>query len=100
MKTKDLTFGQTKPKACRYCWYNAWWFDHKYKLRQAETFNARGDTDDWDRRCILVTLSEFFNSSVANENKQKVSTSGNYILFPPKALYEDYAEFNKNLHFI
>jgi dynein heavy chain, axonemal len=41
-------------------------------------------------------LSDFFNSSVANENKHKVSASGNYYI-PPKGAYEDYVEFIKNL---
>ena len=53
-------------------------------------------TDDWDRRCLLTTLSDFFNSSVANENKHKLSVSGNYVI-PPKGSYEDYVEFIKNL---
>ncbi len=53
-------------------------------------------TDDWDRRCLLTTLSDFFNSSVANENKHKLSASGNYVI-PPKGSYEDYVEFIKNL---
>ena len=45
-------------------------------------------TDDWDRRCLLTTLADFFNSSVANENKHKVSVSGNYYI-PPKGKIDD-----------
>jgi dynein heavy chain len=53
-------------------------------------------TDDWDRRCLLTMLSDFFNPKVAQENKWKVSPSGNYYI-PPKGKYEDYVEFIKNL---
>ena len=53
-------------------------------------------TDDWDRRCLLTTLKDFYNPRVAQELKWKLSPSGNYYI-PPKGKYEDYIEFIKNL---
>jgi dynein heavy chain len=74
-------------------------------------------TDDWDRRCLLTILSDFYSSRVAFENKYKLSPSGTYHI-PPKGSgnifltflhkiilisnifegkYEDYIEFMKAL---
>ena len=49
-------------------------------------------TDDWDRRCLLTLLRNFYNPHVINEAKFKLSASGNYVI-PPKGNYDDYIEF-------
>ena len=51
-------------------------------------------TDDWDRRCLLTILSDFFNEPIINDPKYKFSPSGNYHT-PPKGKYEDVVEFIK-----
>jgi dynein heavy chain len=43
-------------------------------------------TDDWDRRCLLTVLSDFYSPRVAFENKYKLSPSGTYFI-PPKGIY-------------
>ena len=49
-------------------------------------------TDDWDRRCLLTILADFYNRNVITEPKYKFSPSGVYTV-PPKGSYEDYLEF-------
>ena len=49
-------------------------------------------TDDWDRRCLLTILNDFYNPNVITEPKCKFSPSGTYTA-PPKGTYEDYIEF-------
>ena len=51
-------------------------------------------TDDWDRRCLLVFMSDVYNADVIDEPKHKFSTSGNYCS-PNKGTYEDYLEYIK-----
>ena len=51
-------------------------------------------TDDWDRRCLLTLLNDFFNPNVITEPKYKFSPSGIYFA-PPKSNYEKYVEFIK-----
>jgi dynein heavy chain len=53
-------------------------------------------TDDWDRRCLLTILSDFYNPQVIDDPKYKFSPSGVYHP-PPKGTYEDYLEFIKSL---
>nr|XP_033781609.1 dynein heavy chain 12, axonemal isoform X2 [Geotrypetes seraphini] len=53
-------------------------------------------TDDWDRRLLLSTLADFYNSDIIENPRYSFSPSGNYIA-PPKGAYEDYIEFIKNL---
>ncbi|KAK7101384.1 hypothetical protein V1264_019771 [Littorina saxatilis] len=53
-------------------------------------------TDDWDRRCLLTILGDFYNPNVTNEPKFKFSPSGNYTV-PPKGSYDDYIEFIRAL---
>ncbi|KAL8620599.1 Dynein heavy chain 12, axonemal [Nucella lapillus] len=53
-------------------------------------------TDDWDRRCLLTILSDFYNPNVTTEAKFKLSPSGNYTV-PPKGSYDDYVEFIRAL---
>ena len=49
-------------------------------------------TDDWDRRCLMTMLSDFYNTEVINNPKYKFSPSGSYVP-PPKGCYDDYVEF-------
>ncbi|XP_041350374.1 dynein heavy chain 12, axonemal-like isoform X3 [Gigantopelta aegis] len=53
-------------------------------------------TDDWDRRCLLTLLDDFYNPNVITEAKYKFSPSGIYYA-PPKSNYEKYVDFIKNL---
>jgi len=53
-------------------------------------------TDDWDRRCLLTILSDFYNDQIVSDPKYKYSPSGNYYT-PPKGSYEDVVEFIKAL---
>jgi len=51
-------------------------------------------TDNWDRRCLLTTLADFYNNHIVDDHKYKFSPSGNYFA-PPKGTYEEYVEFIK-----
>ncbi len=51
-------------------------------------------TDDWDRRCLLNILSNFYTPAITTDPKYKFSTSGKYHT-PPKGSHEDYVEFIK-----
>ena len=51
-------------------------------------------TDDWDRRCLLTILQDFYNPQIINESKHRFSPSGVYHA-PPKGTYSDYVEFIK-----
>ncbi|KAK6963637.1 Dynein heavy chain 7 axonemal [Biomphalaria glabrata] len=53
-------------------------------------------TDDWDRRCLLTILADFFNSAIVTDQKYKFSPSGNYHC-PTKNGYNEAVEFIKNL---
>ncbi|XP_053545345.1 dynein axonemal heavy chain 12 [Bombina bombina] len=55
-------------------------------------------TDDWDRRLLLTTLADFYNSDIVENPRYSFSPSGNYMA-PPKGTYEDYIEFIKRLPF-
>ena len=49
-------------------------------------------TDDWDRRCLLTILADFYNPRIVDDVKYKFSPSGIYHA-PTKGTYEDYLEF-------
>ena len=51
-------------------------------------------TDDWDRRCLMNILSNFYTADVVADAKYTFSSSGVYYA-PPKAEYEVYVEFIK-----
>lgn len=51
-------------------------------------------TDDWDRRCLLTILADFYNNKIVEDPKYKFSPSGVYFA-PPKGEYEEYVEFIK-----
>ena len=51
-------------------------------------------TDDWDRRCLMNILSNFYTSDVVADAKYTFSSSGVYYA-PPKGEYEAYVEFIK-----
>jgi hypothetical protein len=51
-------------------------------------------TDDWDRRCLLTILRDFYNKKVITEEKYLLSSSGNYFI-PPKMSYDEYVDFIK-----
>ena len=51
-------------------------------------------TDDWDRRCLLTILSDYYNTRVAEDSKYRFSPSGLYYA-PPKGEHADYVEFIK-----
>ena len=51
-------------------------------------------TDDWDRRCLMNILSNFYTTEVVTDARYAFSSSGTYYA-PPKAEYEDYVEFIK-----
>ncbi|KAL3853467.1 hypothetical protein ACJMK2_017003 [Sinanodonta woodiana] len=53
-------------------------------------------TDDWDRRCLLTILDDFYNPNILIDPKYKFSSSGIYYV-PPKMNYNDYVEFIKHL---
>jgi len=53
-------------------------------------------TDDWDRRCLMTMLGDFYSTQVAEDNRHKLSPSGVYFV-PPKSKYEDYVEFIRQL---
>ncbi|XP_071083415.1 dynein axonemal heavy chain 12-like isoform X1 [Haliotis cracherodii] len=53
-------------------------------------------TDDWDRRCLLTILDDFYNAHIIMDPKYKFSASGVYFS-PPKGSYKDYVQFIKNL---
>ena len=59
-------------------------------------------TDDWDRRCLLTILDDFYNPKIITEAKYDFSPSGLYYV-PPKGTYEEYVDFIKVLvawHFV
>ena len=51
-------------------------------------------TDDWDRRCLLTILADFFNANIVTDGKYKFSPSGNYHC-PTKMGYNEAVEFIK-----
>ena len=51
-------------------------------------------TDDWDRRCLMNILSNFYTSDVVTDAKYAFSSSGVYYA-PPKGEHEMYVEFIK-----
>lgn len=51
-------------------------------------------TDDWDRRCLMNILSNFYTSEVVTDTKYAFSSSGVYHA-PPKGEHEQYVEFIK-----
>ena len=51
-------------------------------------------TDDWDRRCLMTILADFYNPNIISDPKFKFSPSGTYYS-PPKSDYESYVEFIK-----
>ncbi|CAI8001099.1 Dynein heavy chain 7, axonemal, partial [Geodia barretti] len=53
-------------------------------------------TDDWDRRCLMNILSNFYTSDVVTDAKYAFSSSGVYYA-PPKGEHEMYVEFIKEL---
>ncbi|XP_071484907.1 dynein axonemal heavy chain 12-like [Diadema antillarum] len=53
-------------------------------------------TQEWDRRCLLTILADFYTPDIITDPKYKFSASGNYFA-PPKGSYESYLEFIKNL---
>ncbi|XP_078517697.1 dynein axonemal heavy chain 12 [Lissotriton helveticus] len=53
-------------------------------------------TDDWDRRLLLTTLGDFYNTEIIDNPRYTFSPSGSYFA-PPKLTYDDYIEFIKVL---
>ncbi|EDV24937.1 uncharacterized protein TRIADDRAFT_25541, partial [Trichoplax adhaerens] len=53
-------------------------------------------TDEWDRRCLLTLLSDFYCSEIVNDSKYKLSPSGIYIVLSSGNL-DNYIEDIKNL---
>jgi|SRR6218665_2404782 len=51
-------------------------------------------TDDWDRRCLLTILADFYNPDIISQPKYKFSPSGTYFA-PTKGSFKDYVEFIK-----
>lgn len=49
-------------------------------------------TDDWDRRCLLTILADFYTPKIVDDVKYKFSPSGTYHA-PAKGTYDDYLEF-------
>uniref|UniRef100_UPI00358F5A88 dynein axonemal heavy chain 12-like n=1 Tax=Myxine glutinosa TaxID=7769 RepID=UPI00358F5A88 len=52
-------------------------------------------TDEWDRRCLLTMLTDFFNPRVLEDPDYSYSSSGDYCV-PPRGTHEDYVQFIKN----
>lgn len=55
-------------------------------------------TDDWDRRCLMTILADFYNSAIVTDPKYKFSASGNYHC-PSKTGYQEAIEFIKVILF-
>ncbi|XP_033102995.1 dynein heavy chain 12, axonemal-like isoform X1 [Anneissia japonica] len=53
-------------------------------------------TDDWDRRCLLTILADFYTHEIVDDPKYKFSPSGLYYA-PPKGTHEEYVEFINSL---
>lgn len=51
-------------------------------------------TDDWDRRCLLTILADYFNTAIVTDPKYKFSTSGSYHC-PGKTGYREALDFIK-----
>ena len=51
-------------------------------------------TDDWDRRCLMNILSNFYTADIVSDSKYAFSSSGAYHA-PPKGDYDSYVEFIK-----
>lgn len=51
-------------------------------------------TDDWDRRCLMTILSDFYNPEIVSQAKFKFSPSGVYAA-PSKGSFESYVEYIK-----
>jgi len=51
-------------------------------------------TDDWDRRCLLTILADFYTPRIVDDVKYKFSLSGIYHA-PSKGTYDDYIDFIK-----
>lgn len=51
-------------------------------------------TDDWDRRCLLTILSDFYNAEVLEQQRYRYTPSELYYA-PPKGTLDDYIEFIK-----
>jgi hypothetical protein len=55
-------------------------------------------TDDWDRRCLLTILADFYNPDVLEQQRYRYTQSELYYA-PSKGTLEDYVEFIKVEHF-
>jgi len=55
-------------------------------------------TDDWDRRCLLTILADFYNPRIVDDVKYKFSPSGIYFA-PTKGNYDDYVDFIRVRHY-
>ena len=53
-------------------------------------------TDDWDRRCLLTILSDFYNPDIISQAKYRFSPSATYYA-PHKGPFDEYIEFIKVL---
>jgi len=51
-------------------------------------------TDDWDRRCLLTILADFYNAEVLEQPRYRYTSSELYYT-PPKGNLEDYIDFIK-----
>ena len=49
-------------------------------------------TDDWDRRCLLTMLADFYNPDVLEQQRYRFTQSELYYA-PPKGTLEEYVEF-------
>jgi hypothetical protein len=54
-------------------------------------------TDDWDRRCLLTILADFYNPEVLEQQRYRYTPSELYYA-PPKGTLDDYIEFIKVWH--
>nr|XP_012230662.1 PREDICTED: dynein heavy chain 1, axonemal-like [Linepithema humile] len=53
-------------------------------------------TDDWDRRCVLTLLEDYYNPDVALPDYQ-FDQQGIYYQLPTTASFDDYVEYIKDL---
>uniref|UniRef100_A0A8C8DLQ1 Dynein axonemal heavy chain 12 n=1 Tax=Oryzias sinensis TaxID=183150 RepID=A0A8C8DLQ1_9TELE len=53
-------------------------------------------TDDWDRRLLMTTLTDFYCEDIIKTFRYPLSPSGKYFA-PPKSSYEEYIQFIENL---
>ncbi|KAK2581766.1 hypothetical protein KPH14_002245 [Odynerus spinipes] len=53
-------------------------------------------TDDWDRRCVLTILEDYYNANVVSKD-YRFDDEGAYYQLPPDSTFNEYIEYIKTL---